>query len=369
MVVKKLIRIFWKTAKSKILAASLILGITVAVTVDVFLLAGRWVPAVPGAGSPTGKVYEVWWFQILVMLLLANLVTCITDSTIRRIKSRRKNAFSWSSTIFHLGLAIVLIGTLATGQFRTMSTIKLIQGETKEIPYRAITSESNVIAQDNDMLIFALQEQRYELDSSGNVKDIYSLIAWGEQREFVGKNEVADRQQFSYRGIYMFPSTFGYAVGLSVTNSQGDKVAKVVIPLDTAEYAQGVKSFSKTGYRIDPLPKRFSFNFYPDIDSSGSRALVNKSFLLNNPGLFILAEGKDGSPTQKLLHIDESIELQGYRVTFTEIKPWSQLTVVYDPGAKWVFAGIIIAITGLFLFIFFQIQRGNQYLESELPEG
>jgi len=348
----------WGFVKSKVFALALIFGIIAAIVIDAFLLARRWAP-VQGLAAQTGTVYNLWWFQVLVLLLLINLAACVTDGVFRRLKNRQNHPGLWGSTLFHLGLILILIGTLLTGQLRAMSTIMLIQGEGKEIPYRAITSKDEATGGENDRLFFLLQEQEYELNNSGNVKDVQSLIALGQQGSVEVTYSVTEREQFSYRGLYMFPNSFGYAVALEVENSQGDRVVHLVIPMETKEYAEGVKSFSKRSLRFNALSYELSFNLYPDIGITGNQTAINRSPIPNNPGLLVVVGGT--SSFSKLLRIDESVDLDGHRLTFTGVKPWTELTAGYDPGANWVFGGIVIAIVGFSLFILFPSRRIKGY--------
>lgn len=350
----------WAAVKSIKLAIILILAITAAVTVDILILANRWNVPVGGFSSQTGEVYRHRWFQALVLLLLVNLTACTTDSALRRARRGNKSFARWGSTVFHGGMIIILAGTLVSGNYRALSKINLVQGDTKQIPYEALTNRENSAKNDAEKFSLTLEKQRVATDEEGKVKEVYSFIRLAEKSGKTVEGEFAEQEKLSYRGIYIYPSLYSYAVRLTVTAPGGKTGKDLTLPMGTMDYEGGIKAYHRDSYRIAPLPYAFSFNFYPDLagrQGSGGGSLINRSQVLGNPGLFVHVRDKEKSPVQKVIRPGEGVDAAGYRIVFKEAKPWLELTVVFDPGAKVVFAGTVVAIIGLTVLMLFSNPR------------
>ncbi len=343
----------WGFMKSLKLAIILIIAITVAVTVDIMVLAREWDPSPSSFARRAGEVYSHKWFLGLVFLLLINLSACTIDGAVRKIRGRHTGLGRWGSTVFHAGLIIVLLGTLVTGSFRTLATIKLIQGEPKQVPFNALITKSLSYAPGGVMLSFTLHKQEKQADSQGRVKNIDSWIDFSDGATGFNNRKLADLEKFFYKGTYFFPSTYGYAVRLNVKGPQGKTVTELTVPMETAEYGEGLKTYANSNFKIKELPYDFTFNFYPDVrNNTGARGnpYVNYSELLGLPGMYVQARLNGTTVSQKIVRPGDIMNIQGYSIVFQEVRPWTKLVSVYDPGAKMVFWGIIIALGGVTLF-------------------
>lgn len=346
---KNLVIRIWNVLKSIKAAVALILLIISVVTVDVLLLAKRWNPDIIYTGGPIEGIHNNLWFQVLVLLLLINLSACTADSLARRLGAGRITQRGLGSLVFHAGLIIILAGTLISGNFRVLGTITLIQGEAKQIPYRAITSRSDNVSSGGPQFSLILKKQRIETDEWENIEEIYSTVFLSDSGRVGSEHELAEQEKVTYRGLYMFPSYYGYAVSLEVEGPGETSAGSFSIPMETTEYGDGIKAYHKDAFRFDSLPYMFSFKFYPDLGAGNADngRLINRSQVLGNPGLLISVQDKGSSLIQKIIRPGESITTGDYRIVFRAAKPWTQLTSVYDPGVKPVFAGIILSMTGI----------------------
>ena len=340
----------WGFVKSLKLAVILIISIIVAVTVDIIILASKWDPSPSSFASRAGEIYSHTWFLVLVFLLLINLTACTINGAVRKIRARHTGIGRWGSTVFHAGLIVILLGTLATGNYRTFATIKLIQGEPKQVPYNALVTKSLTYEPGGTMLRFALQSQQIQLDSSGQVKNIDSWIDLSDGTSGFTGRKLADFEKFFYQGLYLFPNKYGYAVGVKVNGPQGKTVADLTVPMETNEFDDGLKSFSKSNYKIKGLPYDFSFDFYPDIKSHTGGFYGNYSAPLGEPGIYVQAMLNGTAVGRQIIRPGDTMKIQDYSLVFEKVKPWTQLYSVYDPGASIVFWGIIVSLIGLTLF-------------------
>lgn len=134
----------------------------------------------------------------------------------------------------------------------------------------------------------------------------------------------------------MFPSKYGYAVHVTVTGPDGKIITSTSVPLETVEYGEGMKEYTKTGIVLDSLPFSLSLTLYPSQKAAQLRVVVDDG-------------GKQiGGGT---LLKNATIEVKGYHISFDNSVPWTQLMTAYDPGARVVFAGILLALAGQTLFV------------------
>lgn len=340
----------WGFLKSLKLAICLIITVTIAVTVDIVLLAREWDPSPSSFARRAGEVYSHSWFLVLVFLLLINLTACTIDGVLRKIRARQTGIGRWGSTVFHAGLIIILLGTLATGYYRTLATIKLIQGETKQVPYNALITKAQYYEPGGVMLSFTLQNQEIWSDTAGQVNNVDSWIDMSDGNSGFRGRRLADLDKFFYKDIYLYPSTYGYAVRMKVTGPQGKTVTELTVPMETQEFDGGVKVFSKSNYKINGLPFDFTFNFYPDVKNHAGSLYANYSAQLQAPGMYVQAVLNGKTVKQQIIKPGDAMEIQEYSLFFEKVKPWTQLVSVYDPGAALVFWGIIASLGGMTVF-------------------
>ena len=334
--------------KSKKLALVLISLLTTVVTLQVIWLAREWNPSTPQLGMKTSEIYSSLWFKTLTGLLLVNLLTCTATNLYQRLRSGTRNWALLGSTVFHAGLTIIIIGTLVTGSSRIFCTIKLILGEPKSIPYQALLTKANSGFDQNDRFSLTMRDQRTVVNVTGNEPQTQSLVELSGGTAKTVKTELTDSQQLRYRDIYMYPNKYGFAVRLTVTDNKGKTVSRQTVPLDTMDYGSGVKTYNRDYILLKPLADNFSFIFYPDLgqNQKPGDVAVNKSDQLTNPGLYISAPDKEGIVSRKTVLLGEGFQFKGYQIKFTEVRPWTEFMTCYDPGARVVFAGIMIALVG-----------------------
>ncbi|HEX3032410.1 MAG TPA: hypothetical protein VHS59_09245 [Bacillota bacterium] len=225
----------WQWLTSKKLAVVLIGVMTVVVTAKVLFLARVWTPDPTNMAVLAGKMYSSWWFVMLAGALLVNLSACTVNNFLRRLKSGTKNPALWGSTVFHAGLAVLIIGTLITGQYRIFCSITLIQGEPKSIPYQALLTEATTGFDANDRFLITLLEQKTSGQQPGMEQQTYSDIELKGVSSVRLKTEMTDSQQLSYRDIYLFPAKYGLAAHITVKGPGGRAVVSTSVPLESTE--------------------------------------------------------------------------------------------------------------------------------------
>ncbi|HEX3032659.1 MAG TPA: hypothetical protein VHS59_10520, partial [Bacillota bacterium] len=254
----------------------------------------------------------------------------------RRIRLGVRNWQLWGSTIFHAGLTIILLATLITGSYRIFCSIKLVEGEAKEIPYQALLTYRTTGFDASDRFQIILQDQQTKLTQTGMEPQVYSTIKVTAPGFPTVQTGLTDSAQLPYRDIYFLPNKYGYAVQLAVEDTTGKVLTRKTIPLDTVEFPNGQQGFQKQGLSLDPFPEHLNLSFMPNLE--------HPQLSISVQGVGVTALGGNGltqsfSPGQ---HLD----FGGYRLTFEQVKPWTELLTGYDPGAKLFFVGIALALAG-----------------------
>lgn len=343
-------RQLWGFLKSKKLALILISLLTIVAICQVLVLARLWDPSAPQPGRVTGKIYGSWWFIGLAGLLLVNLLACTAHNFYYRLKTGSRNWASWGSTIFHAGLSVIIIGTLVTGQTRVICSILLVKGEPKSIPYQALLTEAATGFNPNDRFTITMKDQITEANTAGMDPQTFSEVELKGDTTTTVKTKITESQQLTYREIYLYPNTYGYALHLKVTDNHGNIAAEQTVPLESGENSAGVKGYRRNDVVLQPWGDRFALAYYPD-------AL--------NPSIQITAEKDGAAKPQITISPGEGLEFKGYRITVDEIRPWTKFFTVYDPGAKVVFAGVVLSLVGqMMLVLFGRVKRLNQPAEK-----
>ncbi|HEX3032017.1 MAG TPA: hypothetical protein VHS59_07205 [Bacillota bacterium] len=330
---RSLTKTMWRFLKSKKLSQVLIAIMAVVFVGQVLMLARVWDPSSPQVRIQSSAIYSSWWFTILAGAMLVNLLACTGNNLFYRLKAGSKNWSTWGSTIFHAGLALVIIGTLITGHYRIFCSIKLIEGEPKSIPYQALLTEATTGFDANDRFTITLKDQTTAADTGMSPRILSQVELVGDVTKRVDTT-VTDSQQLAYRSIYMFPRMYGYAVRMVVLSGSGERLAEQTVPIDTEEQSGGSKEYSSSNIVLKPLEDKFSFTYFPDP--------VKPTLLITLPG----------ESTPVALGVGQSLDYKGMGILLQEVKPWTELMTAYDPGAKVVFAGIVLALLGQIIAVF-----------------
>lgn len=140
-------------------------------------------------------------------------------------------------------------------------------------------------------------------------------------------------------------TSFGYAPFYMIIVKEYQKpleegVAK--IPL----FPPGTKQLFKTKH----FPHKFYISLYPDFyEKDGT--LGSKSMELKNPKLFIQVYRGKVFLKEKILSLNEPLEVEEFTIVFFGIFPILELTIVQDKGAMLIFFSFVSGLIGLILRI------------------
>lgn len=345
---KHLLKI-WVILKSKRTALVLICVLFLAVSAEVLLDVKIGRP-LQDTVQP-GVISRSPLFVILSLLILCSLTACTLDRTMHRLKYSRKGSVGrWGSTMFHVGLMIVIVGSLVSTRCLVVSRTTLLQNEKKLVPYQIVKSKPLFGRRDTGLGFYlTLQKQEREQDYRSVQKE-YSLVTLSEGDKVITERRLALKDKLVYHGIYMFPDQTGYTVVLTIYDPSRGEPVRVTAPLSTNYLSGGIVSYTLDSYRPAGFPDQLAVIFYPDAVQTGEKTYVNKSYTLGHPALAVAVKTSDGHKVDQVLRLGEKLNTGKYHLAFTEIKPWTSMYFVYDPGAKVVLIGAFVALFGISWF-------------------
>jgi hypothetical protein len=139
-------------------------------------------------------------------------------------------------------------------------------------------------------------------------------------------------------------SGFGYAPRYELADRTGSVIESSFVKMSV--FPPGQRDF----FSPEGFPHRIEVAVLPDAVEEGGE-LVNRSFSLNSPAVRVLLSRGKLVIGEAVLRPGESMEFEGLRLSFPEIRYWGEFAIVRDPGAPVLFLGFAMALVGLLLKI------------------
>jgi cytochrome c biogenesis protein len=345
-------------------------------------------------------MYHSWWFQMLLLLLTANLIVCSIDrlsatwkiifmknpsfkiDRFRKVSNRKEFldhrsptelkkiyesfvtksfgylrvdqsdtgfcifAEKWRWTrlgvyMVHLSVVLLLVGALIGSIFGFDGYVNIPEGETvSSIRLRNTGQFQN--------LDFKVRCDKFDVSfyDSGTPKEFRSSLSIFEAGKTVLQKDIIVNDPLRYKGVNFFQSSYGplppREITLSFTNVATGKIYRQDATIgQEIELPEGMGKFVATGYR-------------KSADFRGQN--LGEAFL----GSLI---SKDGDPVFVLLPLrypsfdkmrkgDVAVSVAGYNQRY-----FTGLQVTRDPGVLVVYAGFIMMIIGCYITFFMSHQR------------
>lgn len=365
------------------------------------------------------SVYTSWWFYALLSLFLLNTLLCTIDRT-KWVLSDRKRYFStepseslerrlrstapieldmppakavemtaarlgarrysaaqrgnlliawkhgwgkWGSILLHGSFLVIAIGTvLGRGTFMS-GVVEIAEGQTFTETHGSYErlQEGPLFAEDHAGFTVKLDKFSAEFWKNGAIKERMSKISIYDNGEKVLEQTISPNYPAVYKGrsIYQF-SPFGYSVILKFSRP-GDQ--DNVGALNFASPKVGWSSAN--GFIIPGTSYQVDVKFYPDYKKKSIDQNLFR-FPPKDPAIDVkVMDIKDRATVFKgLLRPGDSAVLGSAKLSFLEVRRWTQLGVVKESGAPLVFLGFWMAVVGIFV-VYFVVPRKIWVLAEE----
>ena len=323
------------------------------VLLSVILLA-----CVVGVLLPTaiGKeaVFASLWFNLLLVLLIVNIVFCITKRTnVLRL-------YQTGTTIFHVGLVLLFIGVVYDQLFYFEGAIRLTEGETLNCSEAASWDRIKKgsffqISQLNELgpLYFHKLHLAYRAEEKHRGEAVE--IAVGEDVQQGKRRIIYTPRPLKYKGFEFYrEKNDGFSPLFVLRDMKGKVLYGAYAPLQSIPQKDGTYlyrsgSASAPGsfsFPQDPgLPRVFNLQttYYPD----------KMKQVAGNVSLLIWKSEPDGKSSEELYNgkaaFGERVRAGDYTLSMDEVHYWTTINVTYNPGLGLIVGSFWIAFGGLIM--------------------
>lgn len=313
-------------------------------------------------------LYASWWFRLLLVLLIINLIACsikrLPRITSRRGFTRREWLGRLGPHITHLSLVLILIGSLIGNFWGFKGFVNIPQGEETNAIFLKGTEE--MLGLD-----FTIRCEKFEVSyypGSDVVKEYLSDLVILEDGREVLRKRIQVNDPLHYKGITFYQSSYGFLPSPPeerkaeleiIPKGKNPKTFRIQLGEGETQQVQG------TDIKVELAA------LIPDFFIGEGNRILSRSDQPNNPavGINIYRNGKlSYSGWSFLKHPDfHGSKDDAYRVIFLQYsggeKPFTGLMVVKDPGIPFVYAGFVALVFGLVCSFFLRrrsIQKGGE---------
>ncbi len=341
---KKILGLFWSTKVALVLLVLISLSCVVGVNLP------------PGVGKEA--VFTSLWFNALLLLLIVNIVFCITKRT------RIFRVSQLGTTIFHLGLVLLFAGAVYDQLFFFEGAIRLTEGEALSCSDPASYDRAKMgrffqVEKLDALGDLYLHKLHAPYVKKGKEKGIASEIAVGDA-VFKGENRfVYVTHPLEYKGFEIYrDERDGYSPLFVLRDRLGRVLHGAYAPLQSIQQKDGTYLY-RSGTAL--VPGSFNFPQEPDIPAlfrlrtTYHPDKANKMTGEVSFQIWPIAHGEetDGREEKELFTgraaFGERVRVGEYLLAMDEVRYWSSMNVIYRPGLPFIFGSFWVSFGGLVL--------------------
>jgi cytochrome c biogenesis protein ResB len=209
------VREFWKKLKSIKLAITLIIVLTLGSLLATLIPQGRAaeeyfklypkIAAELVVQTGLGRYFSSILFLIPALVFFFNLGACTIDRLAREL--RKKKVRRHGPDILHIGLLVLIIGSLVSFSVREEGMVRLVPGESVELPGGEI------------LTLKKFTDERYE---DGRPKDWTSVVSIEKDGALIKENEaIRVNKPLRIGDITLYQNSYSSSLGVAVTAMDG----------------------------------------------------------------------------------------------------------------------------------------------------
>lgn len=298
------------------------------------------------ATSPAGVVRNIAGlapFWIVYALLLVNTTVCFSRRlAMLRADLVRRRVAQLGSFLFHGAFLLVASGFLLTLLMRQDARTWVALGEEFEARPEQYLEHSPPRRMATGVPPLRFRVERLE------------PRFWADQLLFT---ELAADLRFPHgelvrtrinRPLWLGGATFvrlsgfGWAPRFELADARGLRIDSAVVKLNV--FPPGVRDFF-----VPPrFPHRVHVQVFPDY-APAATGPTTRTMNLVNPALAVEVRRGRVELGGATLRLGEAFHFEGLSLSFPEILPWGEFSIVWDPGAPVLFTGYLLGLLGLVL--------------------
>lgn len=331
-------------------------------------------------------IFSSWPFIIVAVLMYtsigASMFIRVPAAWRRAVDPAQRNRGLFAevaSIIFHGSFFILLVGVIFGKAAGFLGNVAIVEGDsfTEARANYDNLSEGILATQHAD---FQVKVDKFSASywPSGAPRDFTSRVRIYDGGHLVESKSIQVNHYVDYRGVKIYQAGFGWAPTLKIETPDGRVVEdSPTIFVGDPQFANGVIKAPSAGPGNQQLGATAIFMPDPQISdqsiSPGTPQLRNPILLvrlfrgdlhLDRPqNVFALDTSNMDLRWRGALRVGESVVTpDGYRLTFTGLKQYTDLTLNKDPGIPIVLAAFVIGLSALVLSLYLPLMGPEQRL-------
>lgn len=285
-----------------------------------------------GSSIMPDKFFQTAIFELLLLLLLLNMLLC----TIRRFSQTYKVLINKAGSkvwfrqvgilLLHLGIVLILIGGVLNAAAGQEELIHIRNGEAVDI---------SAVLDVKAPFSIKLHEFRIDFNDDGSPSQYVSEVTVLEQEKPVRTVSISVNNPLNHKGVKAYQTSFGYLINTEYTDQSGSLKQHSMVEGDIIRPAGTDRVVKVFRYipNFDPHYGMNSVTMRPDNPHVVYSVYEDDKML-----------GIGAAPLNEPVILEENVEL-----LFTDVEPYTILTVKSDPGLLLVLTGGITLMLGVCL--------------------
>jgi cytochrome c biogenesis protein len=331
-------------------------------------------------------IFSSWPFLITAVLMYTSIGASMfirVPAAWRRwaVPAQRNRALGAevASIIFHGSFFILLIGVVFGKAAGFLGNAAVVEGDSF-VEARANYDNLNEGILSGPHAGFQVTVDSFSASywPTGSPRDFSSRVRIYDGGRLVSANNIQVNHYVDYRGVKIYQAGYGWAPTLKIETPDGRVVEDgPTIFIGDPPFASGVVKAPSAGPPAQQLGATAIFMPDPQITGQsigpGSPQLRNPILLvrlyrgdlhLDQPqNVFSLDTSNMDLRWRGALRVGESVVTpDGYRLTFSSLKQYTDLTINKDPGIPIVLAAFVIGLSALILSLYLPLMGPEQHL-------
>jgi cytochrome c biogenesis protein len=311
------------------------------------------------------NIFGSWWFQLLLILLVVNLVVCAVSRLPRIWSMKGLTRKEWMGRlgphITHFSVIVILAGSLIGNLWGFKGYINIPQEES--VNAIALKGSEQMLGLD-----FTIRCERFNMSyypGSQIPKEYLSELTILEKGREVGKKTIRVNDPLTYKGISFYQSSYGF-----MPPQPGELKADLeIIPKGNGSSGYRLQIAEGETKRIPGTRHEVQFaTFISDFSLGEGNRIFSRSDQPNNPAIQvnIYQNGKLSFNGWSFLNFPDfhGSKDDTYKIKFVNLsgggKPYTGLMVVKDPGVWVVWTGFGLLVLGLYFSFYLRKRSSHQ---------
>lgn len=295
-------------------------------------------------GLQLSHIFGAWWFDALCLLLMLNLLLGTLTCLRRRLaelpdytRPLPQVLALWGSPLAHLGMLIMLGGAYLSALGGFGAHLELSEGELFSGEAQKLHVDRGHYRAGQFTAALRLDRVGIALHEGGLLQELQLELTSQENGVSPQRTTLETNAPFSLGGYSFFPNNrFGYSALCERHLVGGERRLLLVnFAVPRSEWGRPWSVENRRNLTAERGPTYYRLKLH------GPETPLLELAVSRGPRALFSGRLKPG----------QSAEIDGETLTFIGIRPWAGLYMAADPGQPWVFAGLLLMLSGFTLHL------------------